>query len=186
VSVAVRDLMAANFVIDEQPRLTAEQIVARAKREQMKSPLSLVLVDHLHDMRRPGKDLVNEIADDCRLLKSLAKDLKVPVIVLAQLNRQGDARPVLKDLRASGGIEEVADLVILMHREDYQKQGVEVSPVELIIAKGRNVPTGRTIYLQNRYDVQRLDDLRGYEPPIAEPVRRRSGFDAKARQAGER
>jgi hypothetical protein len=58
--------------------------------------------------------------------------------------------------------------------------------VELIIAKGRNVPTGRTIYLQNRYDVQRLDDLRGYEPPIAEPVRRRSGFDAKARQAGER
>jgi len=183
---AMRDLLGATFLIDDQPRLTAEQICARAKREHLRAPLSLVLVDHLHDMRRPGKDLVNEIADDCRVLKALAKDLKVPVIVLAQLNRQGTDRPVLKDLRASGGIEEVADLVLLMHREDYQKfDGREAAPVEIIFAKGRNLPTGRTVYLKNRYDIQRLDDLTGYVPPApssAQPQRRR-GFDAK-RAAG--
>ena len=183
LSVAGSELGKANFLVDDQPRLTAEMIVARAKREHMRSPLSVIVVDHLHDMRRPGKDLVNEIADDCRVLKALAKDLKVPVIVLAQLNRQGTDRPVLKDLRASGGIEEVADLVLLMHREDYQKfDGREASPVELIVAKGRNLPSGKTIYLRNRYDIQRLDDYCGYEPaPVMQKIR---GFDAKTRSAG--
>jgi replicative DNA helicase len=181
LNYCIRDLSAANFLVDDQPRLTAEMIVARAKREHMRSPLSMVLVDHLHDMRRPGKDLVNEIADDCRVLKALAKELKVVVIVLAQLNRQGTDRPVLKDLRASGGIEEVADLVLLMHREDYQKfDGREHSPVELIVAKGRNVPSGKTIYLKNRYDVQRLDDLCGYAPPIPKATSSR-GFGGKGR-----
>lgn len=181
---AMRDLQAAAFLIDDQPRLTAEQICARAKREHMRSPLSLIVVDHLHDMRRPGKDLVNEIADDCRVLKALAKDLKLPVIVLAQLNRQGNDRPVLKDLRASGGIEEVADLVLLMHREDYQKfDGRDKAPVEIIFAKGRNLQTGRTEYLENRYDIQRLDDMTNYQPPKPMPPQRR-GFDARSRAAG--
>jgi replicative DNA helicase len=166
VNHAVRDLLRANFLIDDQPRLTAEQMIARAKREHMRSPLSLIVVDHLHDMRRPGRDLVNEIADDCRALKSLAKDLHVPVIALAQLNRQGADRPVLKDLRASGGIEEVADAVILMHRDDYQRFDERATaPVELIVAKGRNMPAGRTVYLRNRYDIQRLDDYPDYTPP---------------------
>lgn len=183
LNACIRDLSAANFLVDDQPRLTAEMIVARAKREHMRNPLSLVVVDHLHDMRRPGKDLVNEIADDCRVLKALAKELKVPVLVLAQLNRNGDGRPTLKDLRASGGIEEVADLVLMMHREDYQKfDGRDPSPVELIVAKGRNIPSGRTVYLRNRYDIQRLDPMPGYSPPTPEPPPRR-GFDAKARAA---
>jgi len=189
VNTAVRDLMAASFIVDDQPRLTAEQIVARAKRGHMRSPLSLIVVDHLHDMRRPGKDLVNEIGDDCRVLKALAKDLNVPVMVLAQLNRQVDDRPVLKDLRASGSIEEVADLVLLMHRQDYQKfDGREKSPVEIIFAKGRNLPTGRTVYLKNRYDVQRLDDLIGYvaAPKESETKPRARGFDAKRAATGER
>lgn len=188
ISFAVRDLSGAAFLIDDQARLTAEQIVARAKREHMRAPLRLVVVDHLHDMRRPGKDLVNEIADDCRVLKALAKELNCPVIVLAQLNRQGTERPVLKDLRASGGIEEVADLVLLMHREDYQKgEQDHPSPVELIVAKGRNLPSGRTIYLQNRFDLQRLADMpRGYAPPKAEQASApRRGFDAKKRASGE-
>lgn len=184
VTLAISELRQANFLVDDQPRLTAEMIVARAKREHMRSPLSLIVVDHLHDMRRPGKDLVNEIADDCRILKALAKDLKVPVIVLAQLNRQGSDRPVLKDLRASGGIEEVADLVLLMHREDYQKfDDRSPSPVELIVAKGRNLPSGKTIYLRNRYDIQRLDDYTDYVPPKLEQPKAR-GFDAKTRAAG--
>lgn len=182
----IRDLSAAAFLVDDQPRLTAEQITARAKREHLRKPLSLIVVDHLHDMRRTGKDLVNEIADDCRALKALAKDCKCPVIVLAQLNR-GEGRPSLSRLRASGGIEEVADLVLLMHREDYQKfDGRDPSPVEVIFAKGRNIPSGRTVYLRNRYDIQRLDDMpEGYKPPQPEaiPPPRRQGFDAKARAA---
>lgn len=187
LTLAVRDLQTANFVIDDQPRLTAEQILARAKREHMRDPVKLVIVDHLHDMRRPGKDLINEIADDCRKLKALAKELKCTIIVMAQLNRQGNDKPVLKDLRASGGIEEVADVVLLMHREDYQKfDGREPSPVEIIVAKGRNMPTGKTIYLKNRYDVQRLDDMLGYEPPAyKEPEQNKRGFiNGKDRAAG--
>ena len=178
-------LCPSNFTIDDQARLTAEQIVARAKREHMRDPLKLVIVDHLHDMRRPGKDLVNEIADDCRVLKALAKDLKVPVIVMAQLNRQGTGRPVMKDLRASGGIEEVADVIFLMHRDDYEKEAAtEKAPVELIVAKGRNMPTGKTIYLQNRYDVQRLDDYIDYIPPRVVETKAKLGFDGKAKSAG--
>lgn len=179
----VKDLGQAAFLIDDQPRLTAEQIVARATREHMRSPLAFVLVDHLHDMRRPGKDLVNEIADDCRVLKALAKSLKVPVIVLAQLNRQGNDRPVLKDLRGSGGIEEVADLVLLMHRDDYQRgEQTQAAPVELIVGKGRNLPSGKTLYLRNRYDLQRLDDQHeSYEPPEQQTTRTRGfgGYDAR-------
>jgi replicative DNA helicase len=88
------------------------------------------------------------------------------VIALAQLNRQGADRPVLKDLRASGGIEEVADAVILMHRDDYQRFDERATaPVELIVAKGHNMPAGRTVYLRNRYDIQRLDDYPDYTPP---------------------
>lgn len=186
LTLAVRDLQAATFTIDDQPRLTAEQIAARALREHMRDPLKLVIIDHLHDMRRPGKDLVNEIADDCRVLKALGKQIKAPIIVMAQLNRQGNDRPVLKDLRASGGIEEVADVVLLMHREDYQKfDDREPSPVEIIVAKGRNMPTGKTIYLKNRYDVQRLDDFVDYIPPKVEEAKTTRGYvGGKDRAAG--
>lgn len=190
VTTTMRDLIASAFLIDDQPRLTAEQIVARAKREHMRSPLSLVLIDHLHDMRRPGKDLVNEISDDCRVFKALAKDLKVPVIVLAQLNRQGVDRPSLKDLRASGGIEEVADLVLLMHRDDYGKHNLDESqksPVEVIFAKGRNLPTGKTVYLKNEYAYLRLADMTGYTPPTPSEIAPRGrGFDARKSAAGDR
>lgn len=186
VSSVTNKLQSAAFMVDDSARLTASQIVARAKREHVRAPLSLIVIDHLHDMKRPGKDLVNEIADDCRTLKALAKELNVPVILLCQLNRQGADRPTLKDLRGSGGIEEVADLVIMMHREDYQKFDTGTpAPVELIISKGRNLPAGKTVFLKNRYDIQRLDDWPDYSPKVTQLATRSRGFDAPAKRAGD-
>ncbi len=178
LSATIALLQDAAFLIDDQAMLTAEMIIGRVKREHLRKPVSMVIIDHLHEMARSGRDMVNEIAGDCRALKALAKDLSIPVILLAQLNRQGSDRPTLKDLRASGGIEEVADIVLLLHRDDYQKEWEGPRPpIELIIAKGRNIPSGGVVYLKNRFDIQRLDSYPNYKPGPRQLVRKR-GFGA--------
>ena len=184
VSEAYRQLHGAPLAIDDTPRLSAPQIVARAQREHMRAPVRMVLVDHLHEMRLPGKQgEVIERADALRDLKALAKNLGCPVVVLAQLNR-GSAgndraesrRPRLTDLRGSGGIEEVADVVLFLHRPDYYNPNDMHGVIEVTVGKGRDIPTGRTIYLRNRFDVMRADDWEG-PLPIAEKVTpRRAGF----------
>jgi replicative DNA helicase len=165
---AIEQLTTLDGVIDEDPQLSALQVSARAKREHRKKPLRLVVVDHLHEMALPGKQgEVIERGQALRDLKALAKYLKCPVVVLAQLNRDGGddgKRPQLKHLRGSGGIEEVADLVLLVHRPDYYNPNDRPGLVEVVVAKGRNVKTGSVIALQNRFDIMRADDWEGPEP----------------------
>jgi replicative DNA helicase len=172
-------LSAAPLVIDDQGGLTAAQIAARVKREHLRAPLTLVVVDHLHAIKRTGRDMVQDLGDNTQAMKNLAKDLGVPVVLLAQLNRantqRGDHRPTMADLRGSGAIEEIADVIFLLHREDYYTKNTHLAGVvELIIGKGRDIPTGETIYLKNRYDEMRLDDWEGELPtrkaaPKSEP-----------------
>jgi replicative DNA helicase len=185
VSEAYRKLHGAPLVIDDTPRLSALQISARAQREHLRSPVRMVLVDHLHEMRLPGKQgEVIERADALRDLKAVAKHLGCPVVVLAQLNRgsagndRADARrPRLTDLRGSGGIEEVADVVLFLHRPDYYNPNDMPGVIEVAVGKGRDIPTGRTIYLRNRFDVMRADDWDGPLPVAAQaPKAARSGF----------
>lgn len=185
------------LLVDETSGLSASQLCARAERAHMQAPLSLVVVDHLHEMALDPRNLVNSIGDAARKLKGLAKRLNVPVVLLAQLNRdsaRADAkRPTLTDLRASGAIEEVADVVVLIHREDYYRADTHLrGVVELFIAKGRNIRSGVTVNLLNRYDVMRADDWCGPLPePPQQEARAPKGSswgkkpEARTRAAGE-
>lgn len=193
---AIASLMSAPLLVEDTPGLSAPQLCARAERAHMQAPLSLVVVDHLHEMTVDPRDRVNAIGDAVRKLKGLAKRLNIPVVLLAQLSRANtraeDKRPTLTDLRASGAIEEVADVVVLIHREDYYRPDTHLrGVVELFIAKGRNIRSGVTVNLLNRYDVMRADDWCGPLPePPQQEVRAPKGHswgkksDARARAAG--
>lgn len=136
--------------IDDTPAMSVTDIRSRAVRISRQNPghLGLVVVDYLQ-LLSPSRKTDNrqqEIADATRALKLLAKELKVPVIAVAQLNRnveqRADKRPVLADLRESGAIEQDSDIVVLIHREDYyDKEHVRAGEADLIVAKHRGGPT---------------------------------------------
>ena len=138
------------FYIDDTQGLTVNEVRARARRlAKNTGPLSLIVVDYLQLMsgsaRFAGTDnRAAEIAEISRGLKGLAKEMNVPVIALSQLNRGVDARtdrrPVMSDLRESGSLEQDADIVAFLYREDYYNPETENKHTELIIAKHRNGP----------------------------------------------
>jgi len=136
--------------IDDSPGLTPLELRAKARRLKIKHDIQLVVVDYLQLMYCPGAESrQQEVAIISRHLKALARELNVPVIVMSQLNRAPEGReghrPRMSDLRESGSIEQDADVVVLMHREDYyhNEPGYEKThQAELIVAKQRNGPTG--------------------------------------------
>lgn len=184
VTDGMTKLDAANIFVDDTPALTVAQIAARARRAHMQSPLSMVVVDHMHIVRIKGDNPVRELGDVSRALKALAKELNVPVVALAQLNRsntqRADKRPTMADLRGSGEIEQDADYIFLLHRQDYYDESDETGAVEIIVGKSRNA-AANTIVLKNRLDVMRFDDWEGPLPNRDEPKkhwRAGRGFDA--------
>lgn len=131
-----------NCVIDDEAGLNVYQICDRARMQNKKSPTSLIVVDYLQIIQTDKTDnRAHAVAKMSWELKSLAKELRIPVLVLSQLNRQSDLReggkPALHDLKESGAIEQDADVVMLIHRPEDTPQAVTV-----IIAKNRNGPTG--------------------------------------------
>lgn len=163
------ELAKATLLIDETPALAVEQIAARAKRAHLQQSVGLVVVDHMHIIRTKGVDYVRELGAVSRGLKALAKDLRCPVIALAQLNRglatRVDKRPTMTDLRASGEIEQDADLILFLHREDYYDAETHLrGVVEMNIGKGRDIESGKTIFLANQFAEMRMDDWRGPLP----------------------
>lgn len=177
-TAAISDMMGASILLDDDPQLSAPQIVARAKRAHARKPLRLVVLDHLHEMTLPGKqDEALERGQALRDLKGLAKFLKCPVVVLAQLNRAGAEakRPEVKHIRGSGGIEEVADVILFVHRPDVYNPNDRPGLVEVIVGKGRNIQTGTVVALRNQYQYQRAVDWDGptyeFNEAPAEPKR---------------
>lgn len=174
----------APLVIDDQAGLTVAQIVARVKREQMRAPFGLVMVDHLQLIKRPHRQGARddvEIGEITKELKALAKSIGCPVLLLSQLNRgaaaRSDHRPIIGDLRGSGEIEEDADLILFAHREDYYDDETHLKGVvELIVGKGRDMPTGQTINLQNRFDQMRAEDWSGALPEKPKTQRKAKGL----------
>jgi len=157
---ALAEIVATPLYIDDQPGQTATTIEARAARLQATAGLSLVVVDYLGLMaaERKGTETREQVvAGISRAMKGMAKRLNVPVILLSQLNRELhkrlDKRPMLSDLRESGAIEQDADLVLFLHREEYYNRDDEslTGKGELIIAKARNGPLG-TVHLH--YDAR--------------------------------
>jgi len=141
-------LSKANLFIDDTPGQSMLRIAANARRLKKQKDLRLVMIDYLQlidpDDRRDSRQ--EQVAAISRRLKFLARELKVPVVALAQVNRSSedrqDHRPRLSDLRESGAIEQDADTVMMLHRPDYHEPGQNEGLVEVIIAKQRNGPTG--------------------------------------------
>lgn len=188
VTSAIKDLNASGLLIDDTAGLTLQQIVARCRRERMKGDVHLVVIDHLHLMPLPGKTRETvEIGNITAGLKKLAKELNCPVVLLSQLNRalesRQNKRPQMSDLRESGNIEQDADLIVFLYRDDYysEREGVQ-SPldgfVEMIIAKQREGETGRA-WGRNGLAFGRIDDYDGPEPitSFERPKAKGGGFD---------
>ncbi|PZS01479.1 MAG: replicative DNA helicase [Pseudonocardiales bacterium] len=149
----------APLYIDDSPNLTMMEVRAKARRLRQRHDLRLVVVDYLQLMTS-GKRVESrqqEVSEFSRSLKLLAKELDVPVVACAQLNRgpeqRTDKKPLLADLRESGSLEQDADIVVLLHREDmYERESPRTGEADLILAKHRNGPTGTvTVAFQGHY-----------------------------------
>lgn len=182
---AIADLKRAPLYIDDTPSLTVRQFEARARRMHAKQPLDCLIVDHIHDFRIDPKLARFEFGEIVQRGKMLAKEWDIPVVMLAQLNRnvagRTDRRPTLADLRESGELEQKGDVIAFLHREDYYDDTTHLrGVVELHFAKGRNIRAGARVHLRNRFDVMRLDDWEGPLPQAPEPAseRRPRGFRA--------
>ena len=159
---ALGRLSEAPLYIDDSATISAIEIRAKARRLKIEKGLGLVVVDYLQLMRGRSRveNRVQEISDIARSLKTLARELDVPVLALSQLSRAVEQRPDrvprLSDLRESGEIEQTADLVLFIHREDYYNPQSERGNVaEIIIAKQRNGPVG-TIELVFRKEIAKF------------------------------
>ena len=152
LSEAVEKLGKVNLFIDESPSLTPSELRARARRQSRQfGQMGLIVVDYLQLMTGSAgssdENRATVLGEISRGLKSLAKELKCPVLALSQLNRsvesRNDKRPMMSDLRESGAIEQDADVIMFIYRDDYyNKESKEPGIAEIIIAKQRNGPTG--------------------------------------------
>ena len=153
LSSALGPLAASNIYIDDTSGITPSQLRSRCRRLKMEHGLDMIMVDYLQLMSADGhvENRQNEVSEISRNLKSIAKELNVPLVALAQLSRAGaqrsDKRPILSDLRDSGAIEQDADVIMFVYRDDVYKftkpadrpvQGI----AEIIIGKQRNGPVG--------------------------------------------
>ncbi|MGX4690970.1 replicative DNA helicase [Streptomyces sp. JNUCC 63] len=155
------DVSAAPLYIDDSPNLSMMEIRAKCRRLKQRNDLKLVVIDYLQLMQSGGSKRAEsrqqEVSDMSRNLKLLAKELEIPVIALSQLNRgpeqRTDKKPMVSDLRESGSIEQDADMVVLLHREDaYEKESPRAGEADLIVAKHRNGPTATiTVAFQGHY-----------------------------------
>ncbi|MFO1377761.1 MAG: replicative DNA helicase [Steroidobacteraceae bacterium] len=165
INGAISLLSSAPIFIDESPGLTPTEVRARARRLKREKNLGLVVVDYLQLMQVPGtkENRATEISEISRGLKALAKELKVPVIALSQLNRSVEQRtekkPVMSDLRESGAIEQDADVILLIYREEvYEPNTTRKGIADIIIAKQRNGPTGE-VHLTFLGEFTRFENL---------------------------
>ena len=147
---AISKLSDSPLFIDETPALSPTDLRARVRRlAREQGQLSLIVIDYLQLMQVPesSESRANEVSEISRSLKSLAKELNVPVLALSQLNRsleqRTDKRPKMSDLRESGSIEQDADLIVFIYRDEvYNEESPDKGTAEIIIAKQRNGPIG--------------------------------------------
>ena len=156
----------APLYIDDSPNLTMMEIRAKARRMKQRYDLKLVIIDYLQLMSsgRKVESRQVEVSEFSRQIKLLAKELGIPVIAISQLNRASeqrtDKRPLLSDLRESGSLEQDADMVILLHREDAYNKDDRPGEADLIVAKHRNGET-RTVTTAFQGHYSRFVDLAG-------------------------
>ncbi|HEY4139226.1 MAG TPA: replicative DNA helicase [Casimicrobiaceae bacterium] len=160
LSTALGRLNEAPILIDETPALNAIEVRSRARRLMRQyGKLGLVIVDYLQLMQSTaqGENRATELSEISRAMKSLAKELQVPVVALSQLNRsleqRPDKRPVMSDLRESGALEQDADVILFIYRDEvYKPDSPDKGTAEILISKQRNGPTGKvTLTFRGEY-----------------------------------
>ena len=145
---ATREIASKDLYVDETPGITLSEMRSKLKRLKAERGVDLVVIDYLQLMQADGyqENRQNEIASISRDLKTLSKELNCPILSLAQLSREADKRadhkPILSDLRESGAIEQDADVVMLLYREDYYDEEDNPNIAKVIVAKHRNGSTG--------------------------------------------
>jgi len=149
LTMAIGALSEAQIYIDDSPSITVADIRAKCRRLQQERGLGMILIDYLQLIHGRGKgdNRQQEVSEISRTLKQIARELNVPVIALSQLSRgveqRQDKRPMMSDLRESGSIEQDADIVAFLYRDDYyDKESEKKNIIEIIIAKQRNGPVG--------------------------------------------
>jgi replicative DNA helicase len=167
LSMAIGALSEAQIYIDDTPGITVSDIRAKCRRLKKERGLGMILIDYLQLIQGRGKAGENrqqEVSEISRTLKQIARELEVPVIALSQLSRgveqRQDKRPMMSDLRESGSIEQDADIVAFLYRDDYyDKESEKKNIIEIIIAKQRNGPVGTVelVFLKNYNKFVNLD-----------------------------
>ena len=170
---AVGMLTEAPMYIDDTPAISVLEMRAKVRRLAAHSPLGLIIVDYLQLMRGRSsiENRTQEISEISRSLKAMAKELKVPVIALSQLNRslesRTDKRPMMSDLRESGAIEQDADVICFIYRDEVYNKAEDnpnIGISEIIVGKQRNGPTG-TVKLTFIKEFTMFENLSGYDEP---------------------
>ncbi|HEY4623281.1 MAG TPA: replicative DNA helicase [Solibacillus sp.] len=172
--LAIGSLSKSGIYIDDSPGLRVNEIRAKCRRLYQESGLDMILIDYLQLIQgsgRPGENRQQEVSEISRSLKALARELKVPVIALSQLSRgveqRQDKRPMMSDLRESGSIEQDADIVSFLYRDDYYNKEEDAPPndlIEIILAKQRNGPTG-TVKLAFNKQYNKFSNYTGEDVP---------------------
>jgi len=175
LTMAMGSLSNSGIFIDDTPGVRISDIRSKCRRLQQEHGLGMILIDYLQlilGSGRSGENRQQEVSEISRSLKQLARELKVPVIALSQLSRgveqRQDKRPMMSDIRESGSIEQDADIVAFLYRDDYyDKESENKNIIEIIIAKQRNGPTG-TVALAFVKEYNKFVNLETrYEPPGA-------------------
>jgi replicative DNA helicase len=176
----------ARLFIDDTSGISPFEIRAKCRRLKAQHGLDIIMIDYLQlmDLKQKVESRERAVSEISKTLKAVAKELQVPVIALAQLNRgvegRSDRRPMLSDLRESGSIEQDADVIMMLYREDYyDRENPDVKGLsEVIIGKQRNGPTG-TVRLKWESHIGRFSNLEGggsehpLPPPPAQPIQMR-------------
>jgi replicative DNA helicase len=159
LTMAIGSLSEAEIYIDDSPSITVADIRAKCRRLKKERGLGMIVIDYLqliHGRSGGGDNRQQEVSEISRTLKAIARELEVPVIALSQLSRgveqRQDKRPMMSDLRESGSIEQDADIVAFLYRDDYYNPETEKKNIiEIIISKQRNGPTGTVelVFLKN-------------------------------------
>ncbi len=180
LSTSVGRLSKAPIYIDDTPSLNILELRARARRLKVERQIEILIVDYMQLVNANAKSNANrqeEVAIISRSLKALAKELDIPVLALSQLSRAveqrgGDKKPMLSDLRDSGSIEQDADVVMFVHRQDYYDQDefnrqADVVPADIIIGKQRNGPVGEVKlgFIKKFARFVEIDTVRAQEVP---------------------
>lgn len=173
LTMAMGSLSNSGIYIDDTPGVRINEIRAKCRRLAQEQGLGMILIDYLQLIQgsgKPGENRQQEVSEISRSLKGLARELKVPVIALSQLSRgveqRQDKRPMMSDLRESGSIEQDADIVAFLYRDDYyDKESESKNLIEIIIAKQRNGPTG-TVTLAFKKEFNKFLDVDWSKVPM--------------------